>query len=191
MRRGLVVLVVLLLTHLHLLGQTTVTSGHTVRITSSRHEMQAEVGRVLAASADTIVVQVQGIRTVNHRQVYRTDTLALPLAAIERLEVSRHSGHRTGRGAVVGLGIGAAAGLIIGTTTYQPCPADNLCIMAPTSAVQQGIEGAAVFGFIGAVAGALIGSTIRADKWENISMRAALLRPLPYNQVGLGITAAF
>ena len=196
MLRTLAILATLYLSHRHLLGQAPppVTDGQTVRITSHQPDLRAEIGRVLSATADTIVIQVTGIRTVNYRQIYGTDTLALPVAAIDRLEVSRHSGHRTGRGALIGLGAGAATGFVIGVLTYRPChPTGFLdCLMAPESAGEQGIMGAAVLGVLGAGVGALVGSMIRVDKWEETPLHAAMsVRALPKNRLGLLLTAAF
>jgi hypothetical protein len=190
MRRVLGLLVIMSLSHLYLAGQAPVTSGARVRITS-RNEPQAETGQVLTATADTIVIEVKGIRTVNYRQVYGIDTLAFPVADIDRLEASRHTGNSRGRGALIGLFVGAGAGAVIGSATYEPCPAQAWLCFEPSSSGEAAVLGAVAFGVLGAGVGALIGSTIPADKWETVPVRAAYMRPLPHNQIGLGFTATF
>lgn len=192
MRRALAILAVLSVHHLHLLGQASaaLSIGQSVRVTSRQQEVTAEVGQVLSATSDTIVIQLRGVRTVNYRQVFRTDTLVLPLATIDRLEVSRHTGHRTGRGALIGLGVGATAGFVFGAASYKPCAPESFC-WEPASAAAAGMEGAAILGLIGAGVGALIGSTIRADQWEAVALRTASVRVLPRHDVGLGVTIAF
>jgi len=177
MQRTLTALLVLCLNHLDLLGQAPVTNGQTVRITSSRYELRAEIGRVLTATADTLVVQVQGLRTVNYRQEYRTDTLALSFAGIDRLEVRGIGGgeRQTKRGARIGLGIGAAVGLVVGLTTYQECHSqhwlDMHCLYQPTSAGQSAVLGAAAVGVVGAAVGGLVGAMSRNDKWVTVAPR--------------------
>lgn len=188
--RALAMLAILLFHPLRLAGQIPVSTGQTVRVTSRGRDIQGEIGQVLAANADTIVVQVKGMRTVNYRQVFRTDTIVLPLTAIDQLELRTHSGHRTGRGAAWGLGIGAATGFVVGVATYEPCEPNSFCFKA-SSSTENGFQGALIFGLVGAGLGAFIGSTVRSDKWEAIPVRPASLRVVPGHDLGIAVTIVF
>jgi len=192
MRYAVAMALIILLKQEQLFGQDSLRSGQTVRITSARYELKDAIGRVLAATADTIVLESQGARTVNYRLVYRADTLTLPVTAIDRLDLKHDGGHQTGRGALFGLGIGAAAGLMIGMVAYTPCPPNGFCIMQPTSAVESGMMGALVFGVLGAGVGAIIGSLTPAGTWEQMPLPAsASLRPLPQTGVALSLSVPF
>ncbi len=148
-------------------AQSALRSGQRVRITSSHYRLDSEVGHVISSTTDSLIVQLDRVRT--------EQTLALSLAALDRVDVSRGTRHRTQRGALIGLGVGAAVGLVVGFATYEECNpiperplSDLVCFMAPTSAAEQGVLGAATVGFIGAGIGAIVGSVIRWDKWEQI-----------------------
>jgi hypothetical protein len=182
----------ILLNHEQLLGQDSLRSGQTVRITSGRYELKRAVGRVVDATPDTIVLESNRMRTVNYRQVYKTDTLTLLVAAIDQLDVRQPGGHQTGRGALFGLGIGAAAGLVIGIVAYKPCPPNGLCIMQPSSSVESGMMGALAFGSLGAGVGAIIGSLTPGETWKELPLQAsASLRPLPQERVVLSLSLSF
>jgi hypothetical protein len=192
MRYAVAMALIMLLKQEQLFGQDSLRSGQTVRITSARYELKGAIGRVLAATPDTIVLESQGARTVNYRLVSRADTLTLPITAIDRLDLRHDGGHHTGRGALIGLGIGAAAGLVIGIAAYEPCPPNGFCIMQPTSAVASGMMGALAFGVLGSGVGAIIGSLTPAGTWDQMPLRAsASLRPLPQAGVGLSLSVPF
>jgi hypothetical protein len=199
MRSALAVILGLSLGVQHLAAQQPLSGNQRVRISSTRYQLDRQVGRVLSATTDSVTVQVDWIKTQNYRQVRATDTLALALQAVDRLEVSRHSGRRTGRGTLLGLGIGSGTGLVVGMATWKEChPEPNGlltgldCMMHPGSPMEQGLLGAVVFGFFGAGIGAIAGSMTHGDTWEEVPSRSALwLQPLPDRRLGVGLALSF
>jgi len=166
------------LVHLDLQAQQ---MGQPVRITSSRYELDRQTGRMLVAGGDTLVVQVQRMRTVQYRQMLVTGTLVLARAGIDRLELRQSGGRRTGRGALIGLGVGAVAGFLIGAAAYQDCSPEQswACAFMPRSAGESGMLGAVGFGFTGAGLGALIGTFTHGTEWREVKIR------------GLGVAISF
>ena len=192
--RCTIALLVLSFAGQRLFCQVLIPSGQSVRLTSARYGLQSRVGRVLHATADTVVIEASGVRTVNYREVYGTDTLALPVAAIDRLEVSRGGGSHAKSGALIGFGVGAVAGLVVASVTYQECrPADSWqCTWAADFTGLQTLGYGVLFGAIGAGAGAIVGSMIPGNRWEDMPLHARMsVQPLPDRRLGLGVSTSF
>jgi hypothetical protein len=192
--RSAIALLVLSFTCQRLFCQVLISGGQSVRITSARYALQSRVGRVLHATADTVVIQTSGVRTVNYRDVYGTDTLALPVAAIDRLEVSRGGGNHAKSGALVGFGVGTAAGLVVGSMISKECrPADSWqCTWATDFSGMYTIGYGLLMGAIGAGAGAIVGSMIPGDRWEDMPLHARMsVQRLPERRLGLGVSTSF
>jgi hypothetical protein len=169
-------------------AQQTPAPGDRVRITSQQLDLHRQDGRLISMTGDSVVVEVRRMRTIRYRDVFAADTMAVPLAAIDRVEVSRASGRRTLRGALIGGTIAAVLGYVMGSG-YGRC---DDCIPAHSPEVQ-GLMGASIFGAGGATIGALVGSGIRWDSWQEIPRRGGgmLLRPLPEGALGVGLTLRF
>ena len=135
-------------------GGIPVDSGAILRITIRDGSMTE--GRLIAKSPEGVTME-------------RTD--GLPFAAsttirgsaISAVEV-RTSSRQGRKGAVVGVVAGAVGGLVaatLGCASYSGRPSENMCglgyIFLPP-----------VFGFIGVVAGAVIGSTQHEESWSPV-----------------------
>lgn len=107
---------------------------------------------------------------------FRDDsTYHIPNSSIEHLSISRGKKRRTLRGAVIGA---ASGGLLLGivavATNPEPDPCDEdpyfLCGAFEFSDTEAFGIGALVGGVVGAAAGAIIGTFVRADRWERVSL---------------------
>lgn len=179
-------------------AQLPITTGQRVRITSIRNDVHAEVGTVLSTSGDSVVVLVKGVRTEHYRQVYRVDTIALPITAIDRLEVSKRGPSATKRGMRTGAIVGTLGGFMIGIASYQECkPAGDFiaglnCIAYP-SQIEYGAGMSLVGAAIGAGIGAFIGSTRHEVRWLEVPINHVSLSELKFHPGGasIGLTIAF
>lgn len=139
-------------------------AGARVRVTLTSSEKL--VGTLSGAHRDTLLV----------RPVDAQEARAFPLGTLTRLEVSRGIRTRTGRGALIGLVSGAAAGAAGGMIV---CAGDNcahngedLTTLVP---VAMGIGA----GVVGAGVGALLGSGVRGEDWATV--------PLPRSHASLNL----
>ncbi len=136
-----------------------VDAGSRVRIAAPVFGGKKEVATVVSVTGDSLVLR-QGAST-NYRSVAKSD--------ITGLEVSRGTYTRKGRGALLGLLIGAGTGAAVGYASYQkPKPCEGFSclgeIFGPSSrSFNMGI-GATIGGLLGAGVGALVGMSAR-DSW--------------------------
>jgi hypothetical protein len=89
-------------------------------------------------------------------------SVAIALNSVANFERSQGVRPRTGKGALIGLGTGALAGLILGVALYEECTA--FCVVDPGRA-GSGALGALLGALFGTGIGALFGATVRADRW--------------------------
>lgn len=109
------------------------------------------IGTLVSFDADSIRVRVP-----SHEQ-----TVALSRASITWME-SAHSAGRSGRGALIGLGLGTVAGAIVGySTTCSHCTEDWRGFGLVT--------GAGAGAIMGTIAGLFVGLGIRRDIWDTVS----------------------
>ena len=147
--------------------------GVRVRISTANGEV---VGTLARLRDDTVGVVPEG----------ETLQLAVPLAELDALEVSRGRFRRTGRGAVIGLG----TGLTLGVVTAVALCGDDRC---ESSGGEWTGVAVGLLGLGGAVTGlglgALIGSFIRQEKWREVSITwiQAGVMPLPRGRLGLSL----
>ena len=94
-----------------------------------------------------------------------TDSLALAFHSIESLERSRGQQSQAAHGAWVGLGAGAAVGLLLGAMTYEECVG---CLAPDPGRAGSGLIGAVLGGLFGMGVGALIGRSVHAERWESV-----------------------
>lgn len=151
--------------------------GERVRAYSSRGTFD---GRFLSLDTDTLRLAPAG----------RAEPLAIALGTLARLEVQRGRQSAAGKGALIGFGIGAAAGVTLAVATSQTCEEgrDPGCLGPGIEA----IAGAVVVGFAGAGVGALVGSVTRQDRWVTVPVRRPRASVTPLSGgVRLTVTAAF
>ena len=145
---------------------------------SSSHRL---VGTLVAVSADTFVLEVEG----------RADPLALPLVSLTKFEVSRGQKSRVGKGALIGGVVGALiVGGVLGGLSIELCMTireqnfvGNCWLNVPILAGLGGAVGAGVGAGIGAASGP-------ADRWETVPLDriSVSLRP---RGGGLEVSAKF
>ena len=143
--------------------QPDVQAGQRVRVS---HNGSQTVGTVVAVLADTPVLEVEA----------PAGRRAVPLATLDRLEVSLGRKTQAGKGALIGLLVGGVAGVATGVLVCAPNPSCEGEDDSLTGLV------ALFFGGIGALAGtgigALIGGITLVEQWQ----------PIPLDRVSLGIS---
>ena len=109
---------------------------------------------------------------------------------IAELEVYRGRKSAAGKGALVGLGFGAAAGITIGLAGCQGFTED--CIY-DADAVEVALIFGAVVGAVGAGIGSLIGLAAGTDDWEPVPMEGLRIsiRPGPAGRWEFAFSATF
>jgi hypothetical protein len=159
------------------IADTSVAPGDTVRVTAPSLDMDDSIGTVAALETDTLTVQVEE----------RADALYVPLADVTKLEVRRGQKSRTGGGALIGAGVGAAAGVI---TALAACGDSNCEWDGDTTDVTGYV--AVVFGaggaLLGAGIGALIGSASKTDRWETVPLEEIRVGPSSVDADGVEVS---
>lgn len=131
-------------------------AGSRIRVESVAFGGQKQTGTLISATSDSVVFQPAGL----------ANSLSLRTGEISRMEVSRGTHSRKGRGALVGFLVagGAAAAITAATWKEQNC---MFCIdfgrAGDAAVVGTGI------GFFGSIAGMIIGAH-RVDTWEPVAL---------------------
>ncbi|SRR6266566_692982 len=134
-----------------------VAPGDRVRLVAPPVSQERLIGTVLSRRADTLVLHVPDAAA----------QVAVPLAAIERLEVSRGRHGHAFAGFAVGFLVGAAAeGVAYANCQGLLCPHRDGAGLAVTTGLLLGLPGL------------VIGALIRSEDWERV--------PLPRLSVGAG-----
>ena len=134
--------------------------GDRVRVTVPDMGVRNRDGTLQLLDADSLVMRPNG----------GPSRLVIPLASLTRFEVHRGEKSQTGKGAGIGFAIGAVGGIVFGVAASEGLKGsrtgicDEGCIPA---AVAVGVVG---FGGVGALLGALVGSSFKTDRWEEISL---------------------
>lgn len=141
-----------------------VAPGAKVRVSAPPVVEKRVVGFVVLLDRDTLVLNVEG----------RAEPLTVPLASVSVLEVHRGRKSRVGRGALIGLAVGAGGGAIIGALATS-----DSCLFDPDPCPAAGAGAGALFFVLpGTVIGAIIGALTRTDRWETV----------PLDQIRVGLT---
>lgn len=131
--------------------------------------LRATVSDSTAQEATLQVLRGALVRWENERLLLREDargeTLAVSLARVTRLEVSRGLHGHAAAGAAIGLVTGVAIGVPIGLAGFEDQKDDLLSI---GSSGQWALGFGAAFGVLGAVVGSLVGSAHKSEQWELI-----------------------
>ena len=151
-----------------------------VRITAPAVGMSQQVGRVQEMRGDTLVLQVDAMRGGH----LRADTLHVTMPTITKLDVRTGSrGHW-----LEGAGIGFLLGAVIGLASGDDPPAEGW-FSYDYSAGDKALLGGSLLGIVGAV----IGQSIKTDKWAEVPLDQ--LRPRLIagygGQVGVGVSLGF
>jgi hypothetical protein len=139
--------------------QAALAEGARVRLVTTALPADHQVARIVSADNDSIV--------------FRSDaypvTRSLALSQIDRIDVSEGRHRQAGSGAMIGLGIGAIGGGILGAASFSPCN-DGWCI-GPQTRTGNTALGAALFGALGGLTGAIIGSFYQRENWKSVMAR--------------------
>ena len=124
--------------------------------------------RVRVTAPDQALSKYTGTLTGVYRDTLTLDTLHVPLQSVTRLEVSRGQKSKTGKGALIGAGVGFAAGAITGLAFCargtSSCESDT--DYTGLAVLILGGGGA----LLGAGLGAGVGSSVKVDRWEDVPL---------------------
>ncbi len=144
---------------------------------------QRYVGTFVTWEADTLVVTESN-----------GDTLSVPANLVTRLDVSWGRTTNTGMGAGIGFLLGGVVGAVIGYGTYEECARPGLfSCLGDVGPETLAFAGAVIGGFGGLVTGALIGSAIETDRWQEVQLDRLRvnLGPQRDGRFGLGASVRF
>ncbi len=155
-----------------LTGQDTLTAGDKVRVTTDKERV---VGYLTAIEGEQLTLDTT---------FRRLDTsLVLPLASVTKFEVSRGQNSKAGMGALVGLIVGAGVGAAFGIGLCNSFPQDDNC-------VGDGVVGGLLLALPTAGLGALIGLTIKVERWKTVPLDRIRVGLIPRGG-GLEVSAKF
>jgi hypothetical protein len=130
--------------------------------------------------------------------IWPDDSQGLPALAPEkhvlsggrRLEVVAGTRGHAGDGFLLGTGIGALSGALIGFATFEPCVSTGFlsCMMAPQSRTAAAGMGAALGGVGGALLGLVFGAFNRTENWVPVRTAGVHVALTPR---GIGLSMAF
>jgi hypothetical protein len=154
-----------------------VAPGDRVRVTAPTIDPDMFVGTLVAMGADTCVLEVEG----------RAEQLALPLASVEKLEVSLGQKTKAGQyaGAYALAGLAAGLGVAAAVCRDEGC-VTNAGNMAGYFTVALVAAGAGV----GALVGAGIGSAIEVDDWAVVDLQSVRVGLTPLGRRGLAVSVS-
>jgi len=130
--------------------------GARVRI-ATRDEAKSRIAIVVAHTADTLSVRLPEF----------SNTVAMPLDEITRLDVSTGRHRNMVKGIVAGTVAGGTVGALFGAISYQKCTSQ--CFLAPEDRAQSAAVGGVVGGALGFVVGSLTGLA-RQDDWKRVPL---------------------
>lgn len=159
-----------------------VAPGDRVRVTARNIDPDPLVGTLVALGADTCVLEVKS----------RAEPLALPLASVTKLEVSRERRSKAGIGATVGFIGGALAGAVIAIASL-----DEECgVLSPDCDLNEDLESIAPAAVLGGLAGigvgVLVGSVLKVDRWEEVPLDRLRVSIMPQRHgLSVGVSVKF
>lgn len=136
----------------------TIQPGSRVRVVALSLPGVVEVGKVIATDPDSLIVERERSRGV--ARLARTD--------VSSVEVSAGHHRNAGRGAILGLLIGAGGGAVLGAMTWEPCT--GFCFLEPDTRSASAALGAGVFGTLGALIGTVAGALNVSDEWQSVTV---------------------
>ena len=131
------------------------------------------VGTLVTLSADTLVLKPKD----------QSAPLAIPLASVTRLDVSRGRVSCTGRGILTG----SLASLALGLGLLASASPEDIGDAPPAA----GLIFLAVFTVPGAVIGGIVGSKVGGERWEPVPLDRIRVSILPQRGGGVRLAAAF
>ena len=151
--------------------------------TNCASSARQSVGTFWAWETDSLILESNG------------NAVALALDSVTKLEVSQGQKSNTAGGAIIGLLVGSVAGAAIGYVSYEKCvPQGGL--FSCFGDFGPGFDakvGALAGGLGGIVLGALIGTSIKTDRWEEVQSDQLRLQIAPQRdgRFGFGLSVRF
>ena len=132
----------------------TLTTGTRIRVTSPSDDLKGHVTTVTDVRGDSIVVAGRA----GSRTIALTDVTALDVSAGRRMQILPD--------ALIGFGLGAITGFVIGASTYEEGS------FFSNSPAAEGAFAGALMGAMGLVTGGVVGIFHRKDRWTRAEPRA-------------------
>ena len=146
-----------------------VVMGATVRAKPTGPGAQWAQGELVAMTSDSVAIRLR----------QNNDTVTLARSTLAQFQVSYGRHAQTGKGALLGLSIGAGAGLLLGLAADAAYDCTGFCEI--DFALDDVVALTALGGVIGGGVGALIGAAIRGERWQPAS------QPRPAMRHGQGV----
>ncbi len=140
--------------------------GHRIRVVSVDRGQKPYEASVVALRSDTLVLR-RGLPGGH-------EVVGLPLASIERLEVTAGTKSNAGKGALTGGIVGGALGLVIGLAAWGGSDGGDFLEFGP-EAVPVSM---AFLGGAGAILGTFIGALSHTDRWAPVPLESLRLAPV-------------
>ena len=150
-------------------GPWAVGQGQRVRVTT---DSGAWIGMLVQQDSTSLTLHGPGLSD--------SSAVTLPRDRIRRLEISAGRQSNAGKGALIGLGIGAATGLALGIG----CASSDSLFQCTGGEV---VQATLIFGFIGGGVGGLVGMASSSERWKLIGADAVHVSLAPH---GLGLTVS-
>jgi hypothetical protein len=149
--------------------------GSRVRVVASSLPGGVGVGKVIATDGDSLILERERSRGV--ARLARSD--------VSSIQVSGGHHRNAGRGAILGLLIGAGGGAVIGAMTWTPCT--GFCILEPDTRSASAALGAGVLGTLGALLGTVAGALNVSDEWHSVALSPTVGFKLTENGKSAGL----
>jgi hypothetical protein len=133
--------------------QASVQPGQRVRVRSTVAHTPELVGVVETIKPDTLMV----------RDDDRSMATAVPLATVDRLQVSRGRHSKWITGAAVGFVVGAGTGAILGAAGHN----ESDFIFGPGASA---FLGAVLLAPVGALTGTVVGLLVKTERWQTVPL---------------------
>jgi hypothetical protein len=133
-------------------------AGQRIRVSASALGIAELAGTLVSLGPDTLVIAAA------HRQ------LEIPTSAVTRIDVSRGRKSTAGKGALIGVAGGLLVGGAIGYISCSAAVSPATCFESQEGAQLGFLLMTAGGGALGALTGALVGSSIRRDRWEPMDL---------------------
>ncbi len=159
--------------------------GDRVRVTAP--DLGRREGTVRLLTTDSLVMRPEYVFVMRPEYV-TPNRLAIPLASVTRLELSRPGGSQAGQGALNGLAIGILGGAVAAAALCEN-GSDFLEVAVGTCV----LAGAVIVGAGGALVGAIVGAMITGTRWEEVPLDQfrVNLGPQRDGRWGLGASVRF
>jgi hypothetical protein len=135
-----------------------VAAGSRVRVVSPAVGDREQTGRVVLATADSLVFEPAA----------NDIAFRIPTSSILKLQVSQGTHTRRAKGALYGFLIGAGTGAILGAAAYKKSDCSEICIFPDSRGFDAAVVGTAL-GLVGTVVGAIAGSHA-VDTWVPVAL---------------------